>query len=134
MRAFFAIFLILLVGNPLCCCAVSFPSGDSRAEVASLPSCCQARLAGVPVEEEPAPEPSPGMPCPCTAKVGIIPVDKLVVPTAVPGIRIPAIPLQTVFASLDRREQICRFLSSGSSVSPAAMSPPPRLLYGVFRC
>ena len=134
MRALFALFLSMLIGNPVCCCAFTSPSGDSQAEAAMLPPCCQARLKGVPVEQKPAQEESPGMPCPCAVEVGVVSPDKVFVPTAPFLNWLPAIPVQTALVGPGRYGRNVRWLPSGVTTSFMVASPPPRLLYGVFRC
>jgi hypothetical protein len=129
MRAFLAIFLVMLIGNPVCCCAFARMHGDCEVEAARLPTCCQARRDGSPEKEVP-----PAESCPCAKKVGIVATDKVFPPSIVPLKWIPAIPVRTDYAGLDRHESGFR---SGTSSPPAFLtvgSPPPRLLYGVFRC
>lgn len=134
MRAFLAIFLVLMIGNPLCCCAFARTQGCCEAEAVELSPCCQARLEVSPTGHVPEGEESPGKSCPCTAKVGIVAADKVVPPPHSQVKWIPEIPVQTDYAGLDAHELDFR---GGASSVPAFLTvtpPPPRLLYGVFRC
>lgn len=134
MRAFLAIFLVLMIGNPICCCTFARMHGDCEVDTAELPSCCKARRdvspADYPLEKEVPPAES----CPCAKKVGIVASDKVFPPPIFPLRWIPAILVRTDYAGLDRYENVFR---SGTSPVPDFLmvdSPPPRILYGVIRC
>ena len=96
MRVVLAILMVVLIGNPVCCCVFA----HSAPAAAEKPTCCQERLpergAPVPSEEEELPV----APCPCTKKIGIVSPDKAFLPAPVVETWLPAVPFQIDFASL----------------------------------
>jgi len=130
MRVVLAILMVVLIGNPVCCCVFAH-SGPIAVE---MPSCCQDRLSAMsasdPLEEEEVPTPA----CPCSKKIGIVSPDKAYLPVPLIQTWFPTIPVEIDFASLVPRLPDFQ----GKAVPPPASllseSPPPRLLYGVFRC
>lgn len=134
MRTLLAIFMVVLIGNPVCCCAFVPHQAESDVAQTDLPPCCQARLAaeadpgGTGGTEEPSPK------CPCAAKFGYLTADKVFAPALLPVPWVPAIPVGTEIAVWLRGPRA----SPGAVPAPGALvavpAPPPRILYGVFRC
>ncbi len=124
LRAIPALLMVLLIGNPVCCCAVAAP----RAETA--PSCCQELAA----EDGSAPAEAPRHTCPCARKAGVVVADKLLVPPPVLLMPLPAL-LPDGPGSLALVPSAASSLSSRIEPPPRAAPPVPlHLLYGVFRC
>lgn len=134
MRALFAIFMVVLIGNPVCCCAFAMPEGRSEAAPSDLPPCCRARLAAREETQDSGgkEEPSPG--CPCAVKLGFVSAEKAVAPPPQPVKEIPALLAAVQVFRLDSVDRTLYGTGPGSRMFLVASQPPPRLLYGVFRC
>lgn len=132
MRALLAIFMVVLIGNPVCCCAFAMPEARPGA-AADLPPCCQARLDTGSTRDSGNEELPPK--CPCAAKLGIVAAEKVLAPPPLAVQEIPA-PLATA-ERLRLHPENRPIFGSGPGAGPLFAEfrpPPPRLLYGVFRC
>jgi len=125
-----AVFLVLLIGNPLCCCAAGAPRvADFPAD--SLPSCCQAKL-----DQDSAPERDgrDSFPCPCTKFVGMVSGERGYFTTLAALDPFPALREARTDYRISRHDEvIAGMIRSGPPVSDLPFVPFS-ILYGVFRC
>lgn len=135
MRALLAIFMVVLIGNPVCCCAFVSHHVERESVNADLPPCCQARLAAQAAEEgRRGGDESPSPACPCAAKLGFVTADKVFAPVP-PSAACPAPSSEwTDFAGPVPGIREAFSPDPVPGIQPASLSPPPRILYGVFRC
>ncbi len=124
LRAIPALFMVLLIGNPVCCCTLAGTKEEAR------PACCQERAGGA--DSTPAEESLPT--CPCAKRMGAVVADKLLVPLPV-----LLAPLPSLLPNTERLIFLERCLapvdSSWTKPPPGYGSPEPfHVLYGVFRC
>lgn len=134
MRALFAIFMVVLIGNPVCCCAFDVPEERPEAIPSDLPSCCQARLAQRSDSRDSDEKEKPLPRCPCAAKLGFVTAEKAVAPPPLPVKGIPAILAAADSSGFDLGKRAVFEAGSAPGTVIPAFPPPPRLLYGVFRC
>lgn len=133
LRGLVSIFLALLIGNPVCCCAFSRLAPASSTSGEAVPSCCQPRGGQTPASGTDSEEEAPD-PCPCTKKVGIVPTDKTAVLPPVPTTVVPPVIANENF-SVGFESGHDAFLPLRKSRSEiSATSPPHRLLHCVLRC
>ena len=134
MRTLLAIFMVVLIGNPVCCCAFVPLHAESDVAKTDLPPCCQARLAAESDPDDTGGTEEPSPKCPCAAKLGFLTADKVFAPAPLPVRWVPAIPVGTEVSAWLRGPR----RSPGAGPAPGALvavpAPPPRILYGVFRC
>ena len=124
-RAVPALLMVLLIGNPICCCAVDAPQAEAA------PTCCQEQAAhGVP-----APPEDPRPVCPCARNTGVVVADKMLVPS-------PTAPLPLPDLAPSAEGALSPHLFAAPSLASLRTEPPPgsgppvplHVLYGVFRC
>lgn len=129
-RGVLALFLALLIGNPICCCAFGYPGGTDSA-AAALPSCCKAKPGGSPQPDQRS-EDSP--PCPCRKSPGVATGDEVYATVLFPSGLAPAA-RETGAAVMFSRpaDAIGASIRSGPS-GGYAPSASFQVLYGVFRC
>jgi len=125
--------LVLLIGNPFCCCAFSHAM---TAEESPLPACCRAKLdAAAPGSPTtPASEEESPFSCHCEKAPGLVSQSELLLPPA--QVTTPPPPmLFYVMARLPAAKSLPRaYLLDPGRFGPRGVAPPFRLLYGVFRC
>lgn len=127
-RIITAAFLVLLIGNPFCCCAFITSSASKPSEV-SLPPCCQATLDVAPASEEETP-----LSCPCQKSPGLISQSDVLLPVAQVMLPVSVVNSdESVILPSARELSPPHVLHPGRS-GPLAATPPFHLLYGVFRC
>lgn len=131
-RITLAFLLVVLIGNPVCCCALGHcaPSTEVRTDSDSpLPPCCRAKLA----EQCPDSEEAPEGPCPCRNNCLATGSEPIQAPGAPVGVPLPSVrPVESFhFHAILPPLPHTMPPTEIRSVAPA---PPARILYGVFRC
>lgn len=135
MRAFLALLMALLIGNPVCCCAVPLSGTDaSPGPAESLRPCCRERAADLAESGDPLPASPAPTPCPCVKKLNLLQLEKRGqmaafvtddLPVAGDPVAVPAWPGSV-------REYF------GPVLPPPGYrpveSPPAWIRFGVFRC
>lgn len=133
VRELIALVMVLLIGNPFCCCAFAV---DPAAVDSSLPACCRAKLAEAAADSPKTPASGDEIPlnCPCLKEPGIVATSELLLPMAQVATPASALHFQgTAMLPAAREPSRGRLLHPGR-YGPDATAPPFRLLYGVFRC
>lgn len=134
MRALLAIFMVVLIGDPVCCCGIASSTLGTAKDDANLRPCCREHLRDpVPGDSAPGKEKLP-VPCPCSKKLGVV-------SPAVPSIPLPqSVYWKTIFWTqgdpVTWRSRARAFQGPGKP-PPGELSvesPPTRILFGVFRC
>lgn len=135
IRGIIAITLALLIGNPVCCCALGWVPATAASSTAEKPlrPCCQQRAAAERQQQQ-APETPAQMPCPCLSIRKFVATDQVTRPVPPTGIDLP-LPLFCETAQTLPRLAFDR-LAAGDHGPPGVVPPRPpvRVLYGVFRC
>lgn len=127
LRGPIAILMVMLIGNPVCCCAFAGADDRSGEEAAS---CCQAGSGSpAPLEDEESP-----VSCPCAKKAGVVAPDKLAVPAPAVLAWLPPLRANRDRCALPVPSAAPVGLPEASFRTLRAKAPPPRLLYGIFRC
>jgi hypothetical protein len=128
-----ALMMVLLIGNPFCCCAFSH---DSTAADSSLPACCRAKLAEAAADSPKTPVPGGEIPltCPCLKEPGIVAAGELLLPVAQVSTPAPPLYFHGMAMRPAARKPSWGQLPHSGRYGPEATAPPFRLLYGVFRC
>ena len=134
VRGFTVLMMVLLIGNPFCCCA--FAHASSAADSA-LPACCRGKLdagatgadAAVPGQNREAP-----LNCPCLKEPGVVAASELLVPAAQISTPAPSFHFHGMAMLPAAKEMSRGHLLHPGRYGPDATAPPLRLLYGVFRC
>lgn len=133
VRGLIALTMVLLIGNPFCCCA--FAHGSPAAD-SSLPACCRAKLAEAATDSPNTPVPGGEVPltCPCLREPGIVATGELLLPVAQASTPAPPPHFHGMAMLPAAREMSRGHLLHPGRYGPDATAPPFRLLYGVFRC
>lgn len=134
MRALLAIFMVVLIGNPVCCCAFAMPDERPAAVSSDLPPCCQARLALGEATRDSDGKEEPSPKCPCAAKLGFVTAEKAFAPPPLPMKGIPAILATGECFGIDQDKLEVFEAGPAPGAVITSSPPPPRILYGVFRC
>lgn len=133
VRGLIALMMVLLIGNPFCCCA--FAQGSPAAD-SSLPACCRAKLAEAATDSPKTPVSGEEVPltCPCLKEPGIVATGELLLPVAQVSTPASALHFHGMAMLPAAREPSRGHLLHPGRYGPDATAPPFRLLYGVFRC
>lgn len=134
MRAFLALMMALLIGNPVCCCAVPLSVSVSPVPAENLRPCCRERAADLAKSGEPLPAAPVPAPCPCVKKLNLLQLEKrgqmaAFVPGDLPVARgpvaVPAWPgsVREYYGPVQPPPGY-----------PPVESPPAWIRFGVFRC
>lgn len=126
LRASTAILLVLLIGNPICCCATDLPAPTEAH------SCCQHAVSPGNVDEEPGEAPAPL--CPCSKLRDIVVADKRIVP---PPTLQSALPTLLTWQGTGFVASVARPCPGENSRPLSRVEAPPvsySLLYRVWRC
>ncbi len=132
-RGLTALMMVLLIGNPFCCCA--FGHGVTAQEEV-LPSCCRAKrdAASGTTDRDPASNEEAPLSCLCRKAAGVIAHDEVLVPAA----RMIAPAPVFAFFGTDLLPLAARYsrghLLHPGRYGPVVTAPPLRVLYGVYRC
>ena len=127
MRGFIALLMVVLIGNPVCCCAFS---GEKVSTEEEVHSCCKA------LDDPAAPSDDDGSPanCPCSKKAGVVAPDKMAVPAPSLSLRVPPMLAHDNFLSgIVNPSRSVKVLRCPPRFS-AATGPPLHLRYSVLLC
>jgi len=133
VRGLIGLMMVLLIGNPFCCCA--FAHGSPAAD-SSLPACCRAKLAEAAADSPKTPVSGEEVPltCPCLKEPGIVAASESLVPPAQISTPAPSFHFFGMAMLPAAKEMSRGHLLHPGRYGPDATAPPFRLLYGVFRC
>ena len=137
IRGIVAITLALLIGNPICCCALGWvpaapvSESDSAQPTRPLPPCCRQRAATQPQPDPVAPA---EMPCPCLSLRNYVVTDQVTRPVPPTGVDLPLPAFCETTQALPRPEPTRLAAGDHGPPGEAPPRPPVRILYGVFRC
>ncbi|MCB1206034.1 MAG: hypothetical protein KDN18_17365 [Verrucomicrobiae bacterium] len=134
MRVVLAWFMVVLIGDPVCCCVIHAKAAPPAVEKSDLPPCCRERL-GDATGSVPEKEKDPASPaCPCARKCGAVVSEKLALPLPTPRSWTGEIPEPSACPELFARSPDLLLLSLPPPEDPVSNFPPFRVCYGVFRC
>ena len=133
VRGLMVLLLMLLVGNPFCCCAFGHAM---TAEESSLPDCCRAKFDVAMTDSPAAPVSEEDLPvsCPCLKEPSVVAPSELLLPVSRVSTPAPSRQVHGPALLPAAREMSREHLLHPGRYGPEATAPPFRLLYGVFRC
>ncbi len=132
-RGLIALMMVLLVGNPLCCCV--FGHGVTAQEE-TLPSCCRAKLDAASSTSDRGPASSEEAPlsCLCRKGAGVIAHDEVLRPAARLIAPLPVFAFYgTELLPPATRYSRGQLLHPGR-FGPVVTEPPLHVLFEVYRC
>ena len=129
-RGLIAVFLVFLIGNPMCCCALAACEKADSAQ-ALLPACCREKENQVPPSGEHSDD---SIACSCKKIQGVVSADRVYSALLFPIGLLPSIRESGTVFVFPAPSGVVEASTRSGPPGPSGAIAPFHILYGVFRC